>query len=304
MAGGGVSRRSLHEGCRRLRLATDTGGTFTDLAVEEGDGRISLYKSPTTPADPVQGVLDCSALQHTTERAHCATSSLAPTRSSTAPRYAINAIVTGSTPPTALLTTMGHRDVLLLREGGRSDPFNHSVKYPRPYVPRALTFEVPERILYDGSVKEPLDEDAVVDIIRALSRERIEAVAVCLLWSISNPAHELRIGELLKRLVPSVHFTLSHQLNPTPREFRRAASAVIDASLKPVMSPYLSRLNDRLAAAGFAGRVFVLTNRGGMAEARAAARTPIQVINSGPSVAPVAGRFYALAEDATDGNRH
>ncbi len=281
-----------------MRLATDTGGTFTDLAVEEDYGRISLYKSPTTPADPVQGVLDALSLA-AGDRACSLRDFLARAEIFIhGTTHAINAIVTGSTPPTALLTTMGHRDVLLLREGGRSDPFNHAVMYPRPYIPRALTFEVPERILYDGSVREPLDEDAVVEIIRTLSRERIEAVAVCLLWSIANPAHELRVGELLKQLVPHMCFTLSHQLNPTPREFRRAASAAIDASLKPVMSPYLSGLTDRLAAAGFTGRVFVLTNRGGMAGAHEAARTPIQVINSGPSVAPVAGRFYALAERA------
>jgi N-methylhydantoinase A len=282
-----------------MRLATDTGGTFTDLAVEEDNGRVTLYKSPTVPEDPVLGVLDALGLA-ARDRACTLEAFLA--RANTfihGTTHAINAIVTGSTPPTALLTTRGHRDILLLREGGRSDPFNNAAKYPSPYVPRALTFEVPERVLYDGSVAIPLDEEAVVEIIRTVVSENIEAVAVCLLWSITNPAHELRIGRLLEQLAPKVRFTLSHQLNPTPREFRRAASASIDASLKPVMSPYLSRLNDRLVAAGFTGRVFVLTNRGGMATAQEAARAPVQVINSGPSVAPVAGRFYALAENAT-----
>jgi len=281
-----------------VRLATDTGGTFTDLAVEEDHGRISLYKSPTTPEDPVRGVLDALGLA---ARDRNCTLAAFLARADTfihGTTHAINAIVTGGTASTALLTTKGHRDILLLREGGRSDPFNHAVQYPSPYVPRALTFEVPERVLYDGSVREPLDEDAVTEIIRTLLRAQVEAVAVCLLWSIANPIHEVRIGELLKQLAPHMHFTLSHQLNPTPREFRRAASAAIDASLKPVMSPYLSGLNDRLLAAGFRGRVFVLTNRGGMAEAHAAAEAPIQVINSGPSVAPVAARYYALAEGA------
>jgi N-methylhydantoinase A len=281
-----------------MRLATDTGGTFTDLVVEHDDGSITLYKSSTTPSDPVQGVLDALALA-------AADHGLTPVdflaRSDTfihGTTYAINAIITGSTAKTALLATEGHRDILTLREGGRSEPFNNSEAYPKPYVPRALTFEVPERIMYDGSVRRALDETAVLAIIEELKRQHVQAVAVCLLWSIVNPAHERRVGALLARHAPDVAVTLSHELNPTPREYRRAVSAAIDASLKPIMTRYISGLKGRLAEAGFKGRVLVLTSLGGVVDAEEAARTPIQVINSGPSVAPVGGRHYALAERA------
>lgn len=279
-----------------MRLATDTGGTFTDLVVEQDDGSISLFKASTVPSDPVKGVLDALGL--------AAQANGQPLDAFLAradifihgTTHAINAIITGNTAKTALFVTQGHRDILTLREGGRAEPFNHSDPYPKPYIPRALTVGVPGRIVCDGSVHQALDEAAVVAQILRLQSEGVQAAAVCLLWSIVNPLHELRVGELIAEHAPEMHVTLSHQLNATPREYRRACSASIDASLKPLMTKYISGLKGRLEEAGFKGRALVLTSRGGMLDADEVARTPIQVINSGPSVAPVAGRHYALAE--------
>src|SRR5262249_10620745 len=142
--------------------------------------------------------------------------------------HAINAIVTRQTAKTALLVTKGHPDILVLREGGRPEPFDHKVPYPAPYVPRALTFEVPERVLASGAVHKALDEEAVAAIAVQLRAARVEAVAVCLLWSVMHPAHELRVGEMLARLLPGVPVTLSHALNPSVREYRRAIATAID----------------------------------------------------------------------------
>src|SRR5690242_8030897 len=164
---------------------------------------------------------------------------------------AINAILTGNTARTAFLTTQGHPDILLFREGGRSEVFDFTRPYPQPYVPRSLTFEVPERITADGQVSRPLDEAAVVDIAKQMRKQQIEAVAVCLLWSVVNPAHELRVGQLLEEHLKGVPVTLSHQLNPSLREYRRASSTAIDASLKPVMGDYIRRLATQLEKAGF-----------------------------------------------------
>ena len=213
---------------------------------------------------------------------------------------AINAILTGATARTAFLTTAGHPDVLVVREGGRIEPFNFSVPYPEPYVPRALTFEVPERIDAGGHILTPLDEGAVVDLIADLEQRRVEAVAVCLLWSIANPVHEIRLGELLSRHLPGVPYTLSHRLNPTLREYRRASSTCIDASLKPLMGEYLHGLAERLRAAGFPGRVLVVTSQGGVMDADDMADAPIHAINSGPAMAPVAGRHHAAEEAGAD----
>ncbi len=188
--------------------------------------------------------------------------------------HAINAIITGNTARTAFLTTAGHPDILVLREGGRIEPFNFVAPYPDPYVPRALTFEVPERINSAGEAHTPLDEAATVEIIGELKAAGVEAVAVCFLWSIYNPSHELRVGELLEEHLPGVPYTLSHQLNPALREYRRASATAIDASLKPLMGKYLGGLTERLTAAGFDGRTLVLTSQGGMLDASDLAQNP------------------------------
>ena len=191
--------------------------------------------------------------------------------------------------------------MLLLREGGRPDPFDFQTPFPSPYVPRRLVFEVSERIDADGSVFKALDEAALVETLKQVAKADVEAVAVCLLWSVANGAHERRVGELIEAHLPGVPYTLSHVLNPTPREFRRASAACIDASLKPMMSQYLGSLSRRLEDAGFAGRVLVVTSQGGVMDAAEVAEAPIHVVNSGPSMAPVAARAYlALENDRRD----
>ena len=165
--------------------------------------------------------------------------------------HAINAIVTGNTARTAFLTTKGHPDVLVFREGGRIEPFNFTVALPRGPTCRARSpTKCPSAWPTDGTVTEPLDEAGVVAIIEKLKGQEIEAVGICLLWSIVNPAHELRVGALLERHLPGVPYTLSHVLNPSLREYRRASSTCIDGSLKPLMGSYLGGLESRLRDAG------------------------------------------------------
>jgi N-methylhydantoinase A len=279
-----------------MRFAVDTGGTFTDLLVEDTAGEIRMYKAATTPADPVQGVLDALALaaaDHGTTLPRLLAQGELLVHGTT---HAINAILTGNTARTAFLVTQGHADILVLREGGRMGIFDFTVPYPEPYVPKALTFQVPERITADGAVRTALDEAAVEAIAQQLAALRVEAVAVCLLWSIVNPVHEERVGAILARHLPGVPVTLSHALNPSLREYRRASSAVIDASLRPLMAGYIGGLTSRLRAAGFLGRVLMVTSQAGMVDADEVAQTPIQLVNSGPSMAPVAGRAYAEVE--------
>jgi N-methylhydantoinase A len=275
-----------------LRFAVDTGGTFTDLMVAAEDGTLRMFKASTTPSDPVAGVID--SLRLAAEAAGEPLSQYLARGEMLVhgTTHAINAIVTGSTAKTAFLTTEGHPDVLVFREGGRIEPFNFTVPYPEPYVPKALTFEVPERIMARGTVRKPLDEAAVVAILQQLKAAKVEAVAVCLLWSIVNPAHELAVGALIERHLPGVPYTLSHRINPSIREYRRASSTCIDASLKPVMGAYMRGLDRRLAEAGFKGRVLVVTSQGGVMDAAHAAEAPVHLINSGPSMAPVAARAY------------
>ncbi len=281
-----------------LRFAIDTGGTFTDLMVATDDGGLSMHKVSTTPSDPVAGVIE--SLRVAAEAAgedvrdflgrgemliHGTT-------------HAINAIVTGSTARTAFLTTQGHPDTLVFREGGRIEPFNFTVPYTEPYVPRALTFEVPERVTVSGAVKIPLDEAAVAAILDKVKAAGVEAIGVCFLWSVVNPAHELAVGALIEKHLPGMPYTLSHRLNPSIREYRRASSTCIDASLKPVMGAYMRGLEQRLRDAGFNGRVLVVTSHGGVMDAARVAEAPVHLINSGPSMAPVAAKAYGAGDKA------
>jgi N-methylhydantoinase A len=282
-----------------LRLSVDIGGTFTDLVVEER-GELRLFKSPTMPADPVQGILDVLAMAAEADGVALGDLLARVESFSHATTRGLNAVLTGNVARTAFLTTAGHPDVLLLREGGRQNPFDFTVPFPEPYIPRRLTFEVPERVTSDGGVLQPLDEAAVVELCARLRELEIEAVAVCLLWATINPVHELAVAEVLERELPGVPYTLSHRLNPSLREYRRASSASIDASLKPLMSEYIEGLTSRLRDAGLAGRILMVTSVGGVMDAVDAAAAPIVTINSGPSMAPVAGRAYAAAELGAD----
>ena len=283
-----------------MRFAVDTGGTFTDLIVEDDDDGLHMFKAATTPDDPIRGVLD--SLQVAADDFGMELGALLAKADLFihGTTHAINAIVTGNTAKTAFLTTEGHRDILVFREGGRMEPFNFTVPYPQPYIPRALSYEVPGRILSDASEMRPLDENRVIEILEDLKAKEVESVAVCLLWSIINSAHEDRVGELIAQHLPGVPYTLSHVLNPSLREYRRASSAAIDASLKPLMSAYMHNLTGRLSEAGFAGRVLIVTSQGGMMDASDIAEQPIHLINSGPSMAPVSGRYFAREDEGSD----
>ncbi len=275
-----------------MRCAIDTGGTFTDLALEH-EGTVRIFKRSTTPANPIEGILDVLARAAQglgTDRAGLLDEVTMLIHGTT---RATNAVLTGNTAKTALVTTLGHPDALLLREGGRPRSFDWSEEYPEPYIPRALTFEAWERVDAQGRVLRELDEGRLVADLRRMAELGVEAVAVCLLWSILNPVHENRVGELIEQHLPGVPFTLSHALNPTLREYRRASSAAIDASLKPLMTDYLTHLESSLREAGFGGDLLLISTSGGLMHAREAAAMPITSINSGPAMAPVAGRHFA-----------
>jgi N-methylhydantoinase A len=277
-----------------LRIAVDTGGTFTDVVVTDAaGGELWVSKAPTTPQrifDGISEALDYGATEHgLTLDALLGRASVfiyGTTR-------ATNAILTGTTARTAFLTTAGHPDTLVLREGGKVNPFDFRHAYPAPYVPRRLTFEVSERISSEGEVTVPLDETALRATLAEVRRREVEAVAVCLLWSIVNPVHEERIGELLTAELPGLPFTLSHRLNPIIREYRRASSTAIDASLKPLMQSHLDEMAADLRRAGFAGEVLVGTSFGGVLGVEDVAARPVYSVNSAPAMAPVTGRVYA-----------
>lgn len=282
------------------RIAIDTGGTFTDAVLLDEDGVLRLGKGLTRPDRSWLGIEEALTVvadqvdsDVPTLLADCDLFLYGTTRST-------NAILTERTARTALLTTEGFPDVLTLREGGRLEPFNLAIEYPRPYVERRDTYEVPERIDAEGGVVTALDRDAVKAMLGQLADDGVEAIGVCLLWSILNPSHELAIGELLDELAPDLPYTLSHQINPIMREYRRASSTVIDASLKPLMDEHFAALERDLRDAGLAGDLLAFTSLGGVMHIDDIRSRPVLTVKSGPSMAPVAAHAQAEVEGFGD----
>ncbi|MGI8429692.1 MAG: hydantoinase/oxoprolinase family protein [Solirubrobacteraceae bacterium] len=281
----------------RLRIAVDTGGTFTDVVAADEGGQIWVAKALTTHEDVFVGVA-ASLAEIAIQLGFTLGELLGCCDLLTyATTHATNAILTGTTARTAFLTTEGFPDTLVLREGGKFGPFDHTQAYPDPYVPRRLTFEVRERVTSEGTIHTPLARTALSATCAELAAMEVEAVGVCLLWSVLEPRHELAVGEVLESHLPGVPFTLSHELNPVMREYRRASAACIDASLKPLMARHFAGVRERLHAAGLSGELLVVTSTGGVTTIEDIERRPILAVNSGPAIAPVAGAVTAASEN-------
>ncbi|WP_062205309.1 hydantoinase/oxoprolinase family protein [Demequina salsinemoris] len=285
-------------------ISVDTGGTFTDLILADSQRVLGLYKSSSTPDDLFVGIsaaIELAAGANGMTLGELLEQTKVFVYSTT---RSTNAVLEGKVAKTAFLTTAGFRDVLLYREGGKAEPYNLASAYPEPYIPRRYTFELKERVLSDGEIVVPLDEDEVRGVLRRLRELEVEAVAVSLTFSIVNPAHEKRIGELIAEELPGVAFSLSHEVNGVVREYRRASATAIDASIKPLMRDHLHSLERRFRELGFAGEPLMVTHvSGGVMSLEEMAERPIQTIDSGPALAPVAGIAYSGFEEAAVGRQ-
>lgn len=278
------------------RIAIDIGGTFTDVVVADSQGDLKVGKALSTPARAFEGI--SAALENAASQMEISLSHLLNLTDQIlyGTTRATNAIVEGKTARTAFFTTRGFSHMLLLREGGKLEPFNYAMAYPDPYVPAHLTFEVPERIDSEGNIVVPLDEETTTKSVEKAIEKNVESIGICLLWSIVNPAHELLVGEIIERVAPGLPFTLSHKLNPIIREYRRSSSTVIDASLKPLMQAHLAEMESDLKDSGFRGSLLVATSFGGAWRVKDAIERPIYVVGSGPSVAPKAALTWGELE--------
>jgi len=279
------------------RISVDTGGTFTDVVIADAQGHFTIGKAPTTPERIYVGLRAALVgaaellgleLQDVLERADLFT--YGTTR-------ATNAIVTGDIAKTAFLTTQGFPDVLVLREGGKFNPHDLSQPFPKPYIARRHTFEILERMNAQGEAVTPLDEAQVETVIERLREKEFDAIAISLFWATANSTHEKRVGEMIARSLPEIPYTLSHELNPILREYRRGSSTAIDASLKPLMQTHLRELQSDLRDEGYTGEILISTTIGGCLDIDSVIAHPIHTVRSGPAMGPVAGRRYAVLED-------
>ena len=271
----------------QYQVSIDIGGTFTDCVVSDG-ARLAVVKAPSTPPAFEQGFMDALALAARAFGSGLAEFLARTQRIVHGTTVATNALVEGRTGAVGLICTAGHPDVLTLREAPRKRAFDWRLDYPRPFVPRDRTFEVRGRIDARGNEIAPLSEEDTRDAVDHFRRCPVDAIAVSLLWSVAEPAHERRVGEIVRALWPEVPVTLSHALNPIPREYRRTIATAIDASLHGIVPAYLGRLESAVRKAGFSGTLLVANCQGGMMTVGEIAARPIHAVMSGPTLAPIA----------------
>ncbi len=261
-----------------IRVGVDIGGTFTDLALlDESTGEVQVSKVSTTPLDPVQGVL--AAVRKVKVPAEQSSYVIHGTT------VATNAVVQRNLPLTALITTRGFRDILEIMRGNRPVWGLYDIRWkkPTPIIPRNLRFEASERVDRDGNVVVPLDEDNVREIISQMKKLGVHSVAVCFIFSNVNPSHERRVAELISKEMPETRISLSCEVNPEVREYERTSTVSIDASVKPVVSEYLERLEGALEEIGFNCPLMIMKSSGGMMSSTQAKQIPIYTIESGPA---------------------
>jgi N-methylhydantoinase A len=274
----------------QFRIGTDIGGTFTDLVVLEGGARPLLFKSPTTLHDRSEGVM--------TALSDAATHFGMPVRDfcerieylAHGTTAATNALIERKGAKTALLTTTGFRDTLLIQRsmtswfGMGTNTGHYSARTnPDPIIPRDQIVEIDERVDYEGSVLIGLDRDAVTRELLALREAGVEAIAVCFLWSFINPEHELAVESILAEVWPEVYLTLSHKVAPVIGEYERTATTVINSYLGPVIRDYASNLENKLRVNGFAGEFSIMDSSGGVMTALDAGRRSVAMLTSGPA---------------------
>jgi len=262
-----------------MRVATDIGGTFTDIVYIKKDGEIGVDKAHTTPPNFEKGVID--VIKKTGIPTEEVESFVHGTT------VIINALTEKKGAKTALITTKGFRDVLYIQRGNRPDLFNLRYKKPEPFIPRYLSKEVEERVNYKGEVLTPLNEDDVKLCIDYFKKENVEAIAVCYLHSYINNSHEKQTIELIKKLWPEVYITGSYEVTKEWREYERANTTALNSFVKPVAAQYIDKLYNKLEEIGVKSPKYIMQSNGGTTTFEKSKETPICMVESGP----VAGIF-------------
>lgn len=270
----------------RTMLGVDVGGTFTDfVAYDPATRKVEVWKVPSTPGDPVTGILN--GLQDYPQRDRLENLRVGTT-------VATNAVLERKGAVVAYVTTAGFKDIPFIQRGNRRWHYDMSWVKPKPLMKRRHCFELAERIDAYGRVVTALDDAdvrAVAAQIRAVPE--IQAIAVCLLFSYLNPAHELRVKAILAEELPEHALSISYDVLPKWKEYERASTTIADAYLKPVVSRQLGAMRARLDGAGITSPAVIIKSNGGEMTIDAAAASPSQMVLSGPTGGVIASRHIA-----------
>jgi N-methylhydantoinase A/oxoprolinase/acetone carboxylase beta subunit len=271
------------------RLGCDIGGTFTDFVLlNDLTGEIRINKCLTTPQDPSDAVEQ--GIRELEEKTPGFVRQLDEVIHGTT--LVINTIIERKGAKTGLITTRGFRDVLELGREIRYAPYDIFAEFPEPLVPRRLRLEVDERIRSDGSVLKQLEPNKAREVVKNLTKIGVDSIAVCLLNSFENPAHEQMIKEIVQQEAPEISISISYEVLPQIREYERVSTTVTNAYVKPLTGRYLSKLSQRLKAIGSDGKLFIMLSSGGITSVETAAEFPVRIIESGPTAAVISGQYY------------
>ena len=266
-----------------MRIATDIGGTFTDLVYVDENGKVGVAKSHTTPPNFEQGIIDVI------EKSGIDQQEIETFIHGTT--VIINALTERKGVKTGLITTKGFRDVLEIARGNRPDLFNVRYEKPVPFVERYLRQEVEERLNQKGEVVIPLNIEKIKELIAYFKKEQVEALAVSYLHSYKNSEHEEQTVELIRELWPEVAVTASHEVTKEWREYERTSTAVLNSYVKPIASKYINKLNSKLVENDADSFNYIMQSNGGTTTFEQAKKTPINMVESGP-VAGIYGAAY------------
>ncbi len=258
-----------------MRIATDIGGTFTDLVcIDEENCRMVAEKSHTTPPNFEQGVLDVIKK-----------SGLSPESIDTfihGTTTIINALTERKGGKTGLITTKGFRDVLEIARCNRPDLFNLVFSKPEPFIPRYLRQEVAERMNYKGEVIQPLNEEDVKSAVKYFKEQEVESIGICYINSYANDQHEQKTAEIIRSLWPEVFITTSSTVTREWREYERTSTVALNSYVMPTASSYLNNLSKKLESIGFKGKSYIMQSNGGTTTFDQAKEAPINMVESGP----------------------
>ena len=277
------------------RVGIDIGGTFTDFALLNG-AEVVLYKNLSTPEDRSVGVMN--GLEKLAEKTGLSLQDFmgqcdAVVHGTT---VADNTLIEMNGAITGLITTEGFRDEMEYRRGFKENIWDVRLQPPQQITPRRRRLTVPERILHDGSVYQPLDEDAVRECCRKLRKQNVESVAISLLFSFVNPVHEQRIAGIVAQEMPGVAISCSHQVLPRAPEYDRTSTTVVNAYVAPRVTAYLERLVTRLEEAGYQNQLMVMQASGGVMTREYIHGSPVRVLASGPAGGVIGSAHVGVAK--------
>jgi N-methylhydantoinase A/oxoprolinase/acetone carboxylase beta subunit len=274
------------------RVGVDVGGTFTDLIyLDDETGKILVHKLPTTPADPSEGTI--AGIVELTKEAEVEPSTLDQVFHGTT--IATNIVIEHNGATVGLITTEGYRDILHIARHKKPHNFSNYQDLPwqrYPIVRRRYRLTVPERVLNDGSVLVPLDEEKAREQVRKLKESGVESVAVCFLFSFLNNEHEARVAEIVREEFPDAFLSVSSEVLPQYREYERFSTVCLNAFVGPKVATYVRRIEDQLQEMGVKTGVHLMTSASGVATAEGAIHRPVNLLMSGP-VAGVVGGIWA-----------